>query len=481
MTPPPNESNAASGRGVDLFFGDDPEPESAPTAEAAAPAASDEAADAYDKVVESAYDTSDVAVEEADALQQAAGESSNGATPAGAAAVLPPPEAAAPPPPPPPPPVETAEKSSGGSSNGCLIGIAAMLLGAMLGAALALAVLFSVNAGFTYASRAQMRDATDMAGQLGASADALRGDVTTLQGALGSAQNDLDQVGQRQEALNQTIAGLAETQAAIDERLKAAEAQAAVLDAVQQQLDQTDTNVAELQTSLHDVNEQIDVVASELTSVTQQVEEVAVSARRSDNFLAGLTALLASLDDTAPMTPTLAVTPTIEATTTITPGETLTETVAPTATVPLTTTATPTATVPLTPTIAATATVTPSLDATVVPTATLAPDVTPSAPAGSGAIQGIVYFDRNQDGARDGTVEPGIAGVEVTLYTQNRSQVAQATTNFRGQFEFTELAPGIYVVVESDPSGFLSSTPNNYTVRVLGASPVPNVSFGDYR
>ncbi|MEZ4770754.1 MAG: SdrD B-like domain-containing protein [Caldilineales bacterium] len=124
---------------------------------------------------------------------------------------------------------------------------------------------------------------------------------------------------------------------------------------------------------------------------------------------------------------------------------------------------------------------TPSVEATAAPTATVAPEETPAAPAGAGSIQGVVYFDRNQDGARDGTVEPGIADVVVTLYTQNRAEVARATTNFRGQFEFSGLAPGIYVVVESDPAGFLSSTPNNYTVRILGAIPNPEVSFGDYR
>ena len=69
----------------------------------------------------------------------------------------------------------------------------------------------------------------------------------------------------------------------------------------------------------------------------------------------------------------------------------------------------------------------------------------------------------------------------VTLYTQDRTEVAQATTNFRGQFGFTGLAPGIYVVVESDPPNFLSSTPNNYTVRIAGPTPIPEVSFGDYR
>lgn len=481
MTPPPDENNPlTSGRGVDLFFGDDPEPDSAAAAvasAAAAPAAADlpsndQAADAYDQAVESAYVTPDVTVAEADALQQSAGETGNGVTPAAAVAALPPPQAAAPPPP--PPPVATTEKSSGGSSNGCLIGIGALLLGALLGAALALAVLFSTNSGLTYASRSQLADLSSTAGQLRASADALRGDVTALQGTLGSTQNDLDALGQRQETISQTIAGLAESQAAIDERLKVAEQEAAAIGAVRDQLDQTVAQVAGLEGSVADVTTQVGVMASELSTVTQRVQEVALSAQRSDNFLAGLTALLGSLDAaapaaTAPVTGTRVATPTVAVTTTITPAVTLTATVAPTPTVTLT------------PTIVATATVTPAVAATPVPTATVAPETTPAAPAGEGAIQGIVYFDRDQNGVYDGALEPGIAGVVVTLYAQDRTQLAETTTNFRGQFEFTNLAPGIYVVVETDPPNFLSSTPNNYTVRVLGATPIPQVLFGDYR
>lgn len=473
MTQPPTETGAATaGRGVDLFFGDDPETDSAPAAaavDAAAPAADGEVADTYDQAVESAYTTTEVAVEEADALRLAAGEPSNGSSPSSAPVALPPPAAAAPPPASPPPPDKAVEQSGGGSSRGCLIGVGAMLLGALLGAALALALLLSVNAGLNYASRDQVADLANTAEQLSASADALRNDVATLQNATGNAQADLDDLAQRQEFLNQNLEALGQTQIATDERLTAVEEQAAAIGAVQEQVDRTAATVADLESQVTGVSEEIGIVASELNTVTQQVEAVAVAAQRSDNFLTGLTGLLASLNGetpqaTAPLTETLVATPTVEVRATITPSTLLTETIAPTATITLT------------PTIAATVTVTPSVEATVVPTATVAPGST-----GAGAIRGMVFFDRDRNGTLDGAIEPGIAGVLVTLYTQNRVEVARATTNFRGQFEFNDLTPGIYVVVENDPPNFLSSTPNNYTVRVSSATPIPEVAFGDYR
>ena len=71
--------------------------------------------------------------------------------------------------------------------------------------------------------------------------------------------------------------------------------------------------------------------------------------------------------------------------------------------------------------------------------------------------------------------------MRVTLYTQNRVEVARTTTNLRGEYEFTALAPGIYIVVQTDSPGFASSTPNVLTVILRGNRPVENVNFGDYR
>jgi hypothetical protein len=109
----------------------------------------------------------------------------------------------------------------------------------------------------------------------------------------------------------------------------------------------------------------------------------------------------------------------------------------------------------------------------------VAPATTPT-PAVD-AIRGVVFLDSDRNGVRDADTEPGIGNVRVTLYTQNRAEVARVTTNLRGEYEFSGLTPGIYIVVQTDPAGFASSTPNVLTVILRSGRPVENVNFGDYQ
>jgi hypothetical protein len=97
------------------------------------------------------------------------------------------------------------------------------------------------------------------------------------------------------------------------------------------------------------------------------------------------------------------------------------------------------------------------------------------------AIRGAVFLDTDRNGVRRPAAEPGIANVRLTLYTQSRREVASTTTNLRGEYEFSGLTPGIYIVVESDPPGFVSSTPNVLTTILRSNRAVENVNFGDYR
>ncbi|MBL9143555.1 MAG: carboxypeptidase regulatory-like domain-containing protein [Verrucomicrobiaceae bacterium] len=80
-----------------------------------------------------------------------------------------------------------------------------------------------------------------------------------------------------------------------------------------------------------------------------------------------------------------------------------------------------------------------------------------------GVISGSVFADTNNDNTGD----TGISGVTVTLFTDpngdgNPADGAQvgspATTAANGSYSFTNLAPGSYVVVETQPSGYLNVT-----------------------
>ena len=83
-------------------------------------------------------------------------------------------------------------------------------------------------------------------------------------------------------------------------------------------------------------------------------------------------------------------------------------------------------------------------------------DITVIAPA---SIGNFVWLDANQNGIQD-VGETGISGVNVTLERPDGSVVATTTTDINGQYLFSNLAPGSYVVAFGKPSGYTSSTPN---------------------
>ena len=90
-------------------------------------------------------------------------------------------------------------------------------------------------------------------------------------------------------------------------------------------------------------------------------------------------------------------------------------------------------------------------------------------------IIGIVYNDLDGDGDKDGG-ESGIGGVEVTL-TDGRSR--RTTTSRDGSYVFGSLPLGTYTLMEVDPSGFTSTTPNTVVVTLTTPGQTNLVNFGD--
>lgn len=103
-----------------------------------------------------------------------------------------------------------------------------------------------------------------------------------------------------------------------------------------------------------------------------------------------------------------------------------------------------------------------------------------SAPTGTGAIAGVVFFDANGDGVR-GLDEAGIAGVVVEVWdagTGGAVYHTSITTAGNGAYQVAGLDAGSYVVTETDPWGYISTTANSQTVSV-DASAVIGIDFGD--
>ncbi len=79
------------------------------------------------------------------------------------------------------------------------------------------------------------------------------------------------------------------------------------------------------------------------------------------------------------------------------------------------------------------------------------------------SISGQVREDANADGNTTVTADPAIAGVQVILWRDNNadgtpdSVFANTTTDANGNYSFTALPPGDYVVVETNPAGYIST------------------------
>jgi uncharacterized repeat protein (TIGR01451 family)/fimbrial isopeptide formation D2 family protein len=93
------------------------------------------------------------------------------------------------------------------------------------------------------------------------------------------------------------------------------------------------------------------------------------------------------------------------------------------------------------------------------------------------SLSGTVFVDRNADGSINGT-DAGLGGVTLTLIDANGKTVGTTTTNPDGTYAFADLLAGSYQVVETQPIGYGSSTPNvlNVAVPTTGLN---NVNYGE--
>jgi len=111
---------------------------------------------------------------------------------------------------------------------------------------------------------------------------------------------------------------------------------------------------------------------------------------------------------------------------------------------------------------------------------------------GRGTISGIVWHDRNENGQQD-LGEEGLSNVTVCLYEDEDGDGVMdpeddlllcTATGPDGEYLFSDLWPGTYIVVETDPEGYFSSTPNILAVTLIVVGPsgsAPDNNFGDLR
>jgi hypothetical protein len=91
-------------------------------------------------------------------------------------------------------------------------------------------------------------------------------------------------------------------------------------------------------------------------------------------------------------------------------------------------------------------------------------------------VEGTVYNDLNGDGIMD-VGEAGIAGVTVALTDNDNNVLDTAATDAGGTYAFAVLTEGTYKVFETDPAGYVSTTPNEVVFEIVDAN--VTVNFGD--
>ncbi|MCE1252325.1 MAG: carboxypeptidase regulatory-like domain-containing protein, partial [Anaerolineae bacterium] len=102
------------------------------------------------------------------------------------------------------------------------------------------------------------------------------------------------------------------------------------------------------------------------------------------------------------------------------------------------------------------------------------------------SISGIVWEDTNGDGSKQSGEGTLLSGVTVRLYTDPNGDgdpsdgvlLDTKTTNASGAYSFTNLTAGNYVVIETDPAGYTSTTANSLK-RTLTAGGSATANFGD--
>lgn len=74
------------------------------------------------------------------------------------------------------------------------------------------------------------------------------------------------------------------------------------------------------------------------------------------------------------------------------------------------------------------------------------------------SISGIKFNDFNFNGVQDGQ-EPGLENFEIQLLDSSGNVAATTTTDISGFYEFSDLAPGSYIVREVSQTGFVQTQP----------------------
>ena len=91
------------------------------------------------------------------------------------------------------------------------------------------------------------------------------------------------------------------------------------------------------------------------------------------------------------------------------------------------------------------------------------------------SIAGTIFSDLDFDGVQD-SQEAGLQNITVQLLNSSGNIVGTDTTDSSGSYEFSNLAPGPYVVRQVDQSGFVQTSPT-FATQTIGIDPNATGNF----
>jgi hypothetical protein len=94
----------------------------------------------------------------------------------------------------------------------------------------------------------------------------------------------------------------------------------------------------------------------------------------------------------------------------------------------------------------------------------------------TGSISGMKYNDLNHNGKKDAG-EPGLAGWTIRLKTN--SSVVTAVTDVNGNYSFTDLTPGTYILREIHQMNWKRMSKNPKPIVLIAGANVIDVNFGN--
>lgn len=314
---------------------------------------------------------------------------------------------------------------SGLGWRGCAFALL-LLATSILGAGLALLVLFAINGTLDVGHHEQIIFLNSWVADLDDRVETARGELERQDAALKAAQAELEALRDR---LDESLTRLETLNTGLSDLTDQAEA-------LSRDLEETTDRMADLQADVEAVTEENAAIRRQFEDINTRLAEVQDSAARFRNFLGGLQALINGLM-AAPLT-----------------------------TAPPPTAGSEAETAPRFVPTDATGFVTGSPALRLFPP--LAPIPRPA--AGQSHVFGLVWRDANGNGLPEAG-ETAVVGALVVLTDAEGRRLAAAVTGADGRYLFADLTPGAYVVTLPD-----ETTPA--VSLVAGADEVVEVNIG---